>query len=335
LFPFWGGGSLVPPPGGGGGGGGAVTVNSAGGTPAGSSSALQYNNAGVFGGTYNGTTGLTWNGGNLANTESINGITAAYNFQNTSTGTSAQSYFQIQNSANNFNLGLTGTGFTGTALTGGPTGQQGFISVTGNNPLVFGVNGNMVGEFTSTGLNGAAIGPTTANTGAFTTVTASGTASFGTSSDASPWEVLIHGATKGVRVTTSSTGTDIAGVDNTGSASYQPLTVDGSTVAIANSGTTIATFSSTAGLSLSKTIAGSTGAQTQNTITGEVQFAGAATSLVVTNSLCSSTSIITATICTNDATAVLGSVVKASGSFTINMKTAPTGTTLVDYRITN
>jgi hypothetical protein len=111
--------------------------------------------------------------------------------------------------------------------------------------------------------------------------------------------------------------------------------VDGSTLAIANSGTTIATFSSTAGLSLSKTIAGSTGAQTQNTITGEVQFAGAATSLVVTNSLCSSTSIITATICTNDATAVLGSVVKASGSFTINMKTAPTGTTLVDYRITN
>lgn len=89
------------------------------------------------------------------------------------------------------------------------------------------------------------------------------------------------------------------------------------------------------GIKLTKTVAGSTGAQTQNTSTGEVQFAGAATSLVVTNSLCSSTSIITVTICTNDATAVLQSVVKAAGSFTINMKVAPTGTTLVDYQLTN
>lgn len=88
-------------------------------------------------------------------------------------------------------------------------------------------------------------------------------------------------------------------------------------------------------LLLSKTIAGSTGAQTINKVTGQVQFAAAATSLVVTDSLCSSTSLVYCFMGTNDATAVLGSAVAGSGSFTINMKTAPTGTTLVNFLISN
>lgn len=83
------------------------------------------------------------------------------------------------------------------------------------------------------------------------------------------------------------------------------------------------------------TVAGTTGAQTINKPSGSVQFAAAATSLVVTDSLCTATSKVFVQLSTNDATAVLGSAVPASGSFTINMKTAPTGTTVVAFFVMN
>lgn len=94
----------------------------------------------------------------------------------------------------------------------------------------------------------------------------------------------------------------------------------------------------------SKTITdiGTTGAQTINKTSGSVVFAGAATSLVVTNSFAVAPSsgavgsIIVVSIRTADATAVLGSVVcSANGSFTINMKVAPTGATRVDFVLFN
>lgn len=90
-------------------------------------------------------------------------------------------------------------------------------------------------------------------------------------------------------------------------------------------------------LFLSKTItaAGTTGAQTINKSTGSVNFAAAATSLVVTNSLVTTSSDILAQLATNDTTAILGAVVAAAGSFTIFMKTAPTAETRVNFFITN
>lgn len=88
-------------------------------------------------------------------------------------------------------------------------------------------------------------------------------------------------------------------------------------------------------IDLTKTIAATTGAQTINKVSGQVQFAAAATSLVVTDSLCATTSIINCTLGTNDATAVFGNVVAGAGSFTINLKTAPTGTTLCNFVLTN
>lgn len=84
-----------------------------------------------------------------------------------------------------------------------------------------------------------------------------------------------------------------------------------------------------------KTIAVSTGDVEINAFAGAVLFAGAATSLVVTNFICTPDSIITATIATNDTTAILGSVVADSGFFTIRMKTAPTSTTRVNFFIVN
>jgi len=83
------------------------------------------------------------------------------------------------------------------------------------------------------------------------------------------------------------------------------------------------------------TISGGTGAQTINHISGTVNFAGAATSLVVTNSLVSTSSIVFAVIRTADATAQLMNVVPAAGSFTINMSVAPTGTTSVGFFVIN
>ncbi len=88
---------------------------------------------------------------------------------------------------------------------------------------------------------------------------------------------------------------------------------------------------------LSKTITagGTTGAQTINKSSGSVNFAAAATSLVVTNSLVSTSSIIRCHLGTNDATAVLGAVVAAAGSFTIYMTTAPTAETRVNFVLNN
>jgi hypothetical protein len=139
--------------------------------------------------------------------------------------------------------------------------------------------------------------------------------------------------------------TSLLGTGNTGSATTGSPT--GEAAGIATTGTTgrpiyisagstyEGGYDPTKGWLVDNTVAGSTGAQTQNTTEGTVQFAAAATSLVVTNSMVSATSRVFCFLQTNDATAVLGSAVAGSGSFTINMKTAPTGTTVVAYQVHN
>ena len=90
-------------------------------------------------------------------------------------------------------------------------------------------------------------------------------------------------------------------------------------------------------LQLGKTVtaAGTTGAQTINKSSGSVNFAAAATSLVVTDSLVTTASIITATVASNDTTMKSVAVVAASGSFTIYPNAAPTAETRVNFLITN
>ncbi|NBW17974.1 MAG: hypothetical protein EBR82_59380 [Caulobacteraceae bacterium] len=111
--------------------------------------------------------------------------------------------------------------------------------------------------------------------------------------------------------------------------------------AAAGSGNTFSTFfaidGTTGGMTLQKTITagGTTGAQTINKASGSVNFAAAATSLVVTNSLCTTSSVINVTIATNDTTATGIRVVAAAGSFTIYMLTAPTSECRVNFLITN
>lgn len=88
---------------------------------------------------------------------------------------------------------------------------------------------------------------------------------------------------------------------------------------------------------LSKTITtgGTTGAQTINKYSGSVNFAAAATSLVVTNSLVSTSSVVTCTVATNDTTMKSVACVATAGSFTIFSNAAATSETRVNFRISN
>lgn len=83
------------------------------------------------------------------------------------------------------------------------------------------------------------------------------------------------------------------------------------------------------------TAAGTTGAQTINKPSGTVNFAAAATTLVVTNTLCTTSSIVFAVIRTADSTATIKNVVPASGSFTITLGAASTAETSVGFLIIN
>jgi len=80
---------------------------------------------------------------------------------------------------------------------------------------------------------------------------------------------------------------------------------------------------------------GTTGARTINKPTGTVNFAAGASSLVVTNSVVSTSSIVFAVVRTNDTTAAIKNVVPGSGSFTINLTAAATAETSVGFIVFN
>lgn len=104
--------------------------------------------------------------------------------------------------------------------------------------------------------------------------------------------------------------------------------------AVAITGGTIAGITA---LSLDKTITagGTTGAQTINKPAGSVNFAAAATSLVVTNSLATTNSIVLCTVATNDATMTSAQAVAGAGSFTLYANVAATGETRVNFVVIN
>lgn len=90
-------------------------------------------------------------------------------------------------------------------------------------------------------------------------------------------------------------------------------------------------------INIGKTItaAATTGAQVINKVSGSVNFAAAAGSLVVTNSFVSSTSLIFCTVGTNDATMKAAAAVAGAGSFEIFPDVAPTGETRVNFLVLN
>lgn len=80
---------------------------------------------------------------------------------------------------------------------------------------------------------------------------------------------------------------------------------------------------------------GTTGNQTINKPTGTVNIAAAGTTVTVTNSFCTTSSIVYAVIRTNDATATIKNVVPGSGSFVINLNAAATAETSVGFIVFN
>lgn len=96
-------------------------------------------------------------------------------------------------------------------------------------------------------------------------------------------------------------------------------------------------FDTTDGLIVPKTVTagGTTGAQTINKTAGTVNFAAAATSLVVTNSFVDANSIIIATVGTDDVTMKSVAVVAAAGSFTLYANAAATAETRVNWFVAN
>jgi len=83
------------------------------------------------------------------------------------------------------------------------------------------------------------------------------------------------------------------------------------------------------------TAGGTTGAQTINKGSGSVNFAAAASSLVVTNSLVTANSVILLTLMSSDVTAKSASATAGSGSFTINLNAAATAETRVAFVVLN
>lgn len=83
------------------------------------------------------------------------------------------------------------------------------------------------------------------------------------------------------------------------------------------------------------TAAGTTGAQTINKTSGSVNFAAGATSLVVTNSLVSTSSVVIPVVASNDSTMKSVRVVQAAGSFTLYADAAPTAETRVNFLVLN
>lgn len=83
------------------------------------------------------------------------------------------------------------------------------------------------------------------------------------------------------------------------------------------------------------TSGGTTGAQTINKVSGSVNFAAGASTLVVTNSLATTTSVIIVTVYGSDATATSARVTRASGSFTITLNAIATAETAVGFMVIN
>lgn len=90
-------------------------------------------------------------------------------------------------------------------------------------------------------------------------------------------------------------------------------------------------------MQLDKTVTagGTTGAQTINKNAGTVNFAAAASSLVVTDNRVTTSSIIICTVGTNDATLKSVAAVAGAGSFTLHANAAATAETRVNFLIIN
>lgn len=97
------------------------------------------------------------------------------------------------------------------------------------------------------------------------------------------------------------------------------------------------TITGAGGVTLWNTVTpgGTNGAQTINKPSGTVNIGAGGTSVVVTNSLVTTSSIVFAVLRTNDTTATIKNVVPAAGSFTINLGAAATAAVSIGFLVIN
>ena len=158
--------------------------------------------------------------------------------------------------------------------------------------------------------------------------------------NATPTTWVVNG-TGGSGTNISGGSITIAGGRGTGTGLGGSITLQVAAAGVSGSSlntlVSIITIASTGLISYPTTVTagGTTGAQTINKISGTVNFAAAATSLLVTNSLVSTTSLVFVVVRTNDATATIKHVVPAAGSFTITLNAAATAETSVGFYVIN
>jgi hypothetical protein len=246
-------------------------------------------------------------------------------------------------------LGISGG--TGEILTGDAVGD---FDIYSGQKINFSANGSSIGaSLTSTGFSVTGTSTLTGNvtvgaasTAASATIGQGGTGSFNTFLSVNGTAAGTSGFGPYINFNTNSVGQGQIGVQNGiigGATNNITLSALNALTFYTNNGSLAltldtsqnATFAGTISMPKTITAPGTTGAQTINKASGTVRFAASAGSLVVTDSVVTANSIITGNLITNDATAILGAIVPASGSFTIYMKTNPTAETGVCFSVTN
>lgn len=167
--------------------------------------------------------------------------------------------------------------------------------------------------------------------GKVTTSHTTGIAASGTNSDITSFteDVIFSGTT--ITITNEiALGGPLFDVTSSAGAAGTILTSNGAAV-VWSTQITMDTLTLNTRLSIEGTITagGTTGAQTINKPSGTVNFAAAAASLVVTNSLCTTSDRVLATVVTNDTTMKSVSCVTTNGAFTLTANAAATAETAV------
>jgi hypothetical protein len=235
----------------------------------------------------------------------------------TATNYSSVRLYNDQNSSSRaLEIDYAGSTFSGSLFTSGPTGESAGIVTTG--AFAFTLGTNNTARITMASGGDVTIVNTTASTttGTGALIVAGGAGIAGQITAGGAFKTTV--ATASSSITTGS-GIFAGGVGITGAAWI------GGLVNIVGD------------LQLAKTIttAGTTGNQTINKTTGSVNFAAAATSLTVTNSLVTTSSVINITVATNDTTMKSAVAVAGAGSFVITSNAAATAETRVNFVVTN
>ncbi len=329
------------------------------GSPGGSTTQVQLNNAGSFGGVAGLTASLTT--GALTQSQTTDATTAVYGLT-AATSSAASSGNQkwspfIRQSAKGW--GTSAGASQDVSFDFGVQSIQG-STATGNWVLRSSING---GAWTTAVTFGPTGVITTSNTASFGTVSASGNLIIGsdvTLSRVSAGILRMGSADSSSPVAQSLRAQSVSGVSNTAGQNWTfggsagtgtgaggdivfqtaPAGTSGSTqnarVEAVRIKSTLA-LCLAGGLEAPKTVtaSGTTGDRTIDKMTGSVNFATGATSLVITNSLVTSSSIIIATVASNDATMTSVQAVAGSGTITLYASAAPTAETRVNFLVTN